>query len=125
MTFDNLVTINKKQTKEGFGIREENLQFVKIIEKYIDIAEASKEDIIKNAMKCAAVIKLYQVFYDGNHRTALIVYACLLKKHGIKFNLLDALKDMSEGKLNLPTIYDHEEEIEEDPELHRYLVKNK
>ena len=68
--------------------------------------------IIEKAIYAAALIKLYQPFFDGNNRTALVVLKDILNKKGIYFDYEHAAKDMEEHSLTIPTIYKSNTNIE-------------
>lgn len=100
--------INQKVCNDS-KIRNE--KYLDIINNYIIHALNEQNDIIQNAIKVAALIKLYQPFEDGNHRTALIIFSDILTQKGYIFNIKQALIDMKNHKLNIPTIYSEEETV--------------
>ena len=107
---------NKKICKDS-KLRKDN--YLDNISNFITIALTEQDNIIQNAIKVAAVIKLYQPFYDGNHRTALIIFSDILTQKGYTFDIEQALNDMNNHKLNIPTIYDETDSIS-DSYIQRY-----
>ena len=105
MYFDYICKINKAICNNEFELRYTDC--FGIFDKYINIAcnEIEGHWILYNSMKVCALIKLYQPFYDGNHRTALIVFGDLISSKGFTFDYVSALNDMANRKLNIPTIY--------------------
>ena len=75
-------------------------------------------------MRVASLIKLFQPFYDGNHRTALIVFGNILNEKHFDFDYESALNDMNNGRLNIPTIYEANDEINFPNEWYTYLFMN-
>ena len=96
-----IIETNKKICKDS-KLRKDN--YLDNISNFITIALTEQNNIIQNAIKVAAVIKLYQPFYDGNHRTALIIFSDILTQKGYTFDIEQALNDMNNHKLNIPTI---------------------
>ena len=111
-----IIETNKKICKDS-KLRKDN--YLDNISNFITIALTEQENIIQNAIKVAAVIKLYQPFYDGNHRTALIIFSDILTQKGYTFDIEQALNDMNNHKLNIPTIYDETDSIS-DSYIQRY-----
>ena len=103
-----IIETNKKICKDS-KLRKDN--YLDNISNFITIALTEQDNIIQNAIKVAAVIKLYQPFYDGNHRTALIIFSDILTQKGYTFDIEQALNDMNNHKLNIPTIYDETDSI--------------
>ena len=111
-----IIETNKKVCKDS-KLRKNN--YLDNISNFITIALTEQDNIIQNAIKAAAVIKLYQPFYDGNHRTALIIFSDILTQKGYTFDIEQALNDMNNHKLNIPTIYDETDSIS-DSYIQRY-----
>lgn len=111
-----IIETNKKICKDS-KLRKDN--YLDNISNFITIALTEQNNIIQNAIKVAAVIKLYQPFYDGNHRTALIIFSDILTQKGYTFDIEQALNDMNNHKLNIPTIYDETDSIS-DSYIQRY-----
>ena len=111
-----IIETNKKICKDS-KLRKDN--YLDNISNFITIALTEQDNIIQNAIKVAAVIKLYQPFYDGNHRTALIIFSDILTQKGYTFDIEQALNDMNNHKLNIPTIYDETDSIS-DSYIQRY-----
>lgn len=85
---------------------------INIINNAIEEAINSQdEETLIKAMKVAALIKLFQPFYDGNHRTALIIFGNIISQKGYTFDYQTALNDMKNKKLNIPTIYSENDKI--------------
>ena len=111
-----IIETNKKICKDS-KLRKDN--YLDNISNFITIVLTEQDNIIQNAIKVAAVIKLYQPFYDGNHRTALIIFSDILTQKGYTFDIEQALNDMNNHKLNIPTIYDETDSIS-DSYIQRY-----
>ena len=124
--FDYLFNINKHICKDA-KLRTKNPNCFAAIEKEINKAlNADKyNEILEYAMRVAALIKLYQPFVDGNHRTALIVFGNILTEKGYGFDYVKALDDMNNKKLNIPTIYDETDKIAISSNLVDYISKQK
>ena len=124
--YEYLLNINKLVCKES-KVRTANLYIFTIIEKAIDIAFISENDksLLTNAMRVAALIKLFQPFSDGNHRTALIVFGNILNKKGFYFDYEKALEDMENHKLNIPTIYDENDKVSFPEQWYEYISDQK
>ena len=120
---DYLCQINKSICNNNFEIRDND--FFTLIDKYIiDVNNYNEEEFIfKSAMKVSALIKLYQPFYDGNHRTALVVFGDLITGMGYSFDYQSAINDMSNKKLNIPTIYSEYDEIGSFDKWLKYISK--
>ena len=118
-----LCQINKSICNNDFGIRDES--FFNLIDKYINYVNNYIEDelILKSSMKVSALIKLYQPFNDGNHRTALIVFGDLITSKGYSFDYQTAFNDMSNKRLNIPTIYSEDDEIGTFNKWFKYISK--
>lgn len=97
-----IINTNKKICKNS---QVRNYNYLNNISSSITKTLAEESNIIQNALQVAAIIKLYQPFYDGNHRTALIIFSDILTQKGYTFNIEQALIDMKNHKLNIPTIY--------------------
>ena len=87
------------------------------------VNDIEDDNILNSAMKVCALIKLYQPFYDGNHRTALIVFGDLITSKGYTFDYVSALNDMGNKKLNIPTIYSEEDSIGNYDKWFKYISK--
>ena len=109
---DFLLNINKLFCDEA-KIRTKKMEVFVVIGKAIDDALSTDnyEDLLNLAMRAAALIKMFQPFMDGNHRTALAVFGKILNEKGYSFDYDRALQDMSKGKLNLPTLYDETDSV--------------
>lgn len=120
---DYLVNINKNICGNKFEIRDK--ECLKIINEFIEkfIVLEDENIILNSAMKISALIKLYQPFYDGNHRTALIVFGDLIVSKGYTFDYVSALNDMTNKKLNIPTIYSEEDKIGNFDKWFKYISK--
>lgn len=103
-----IIDTNKNICKDS-TIRKE--EYLNNISNFITFALQEENNVIENAIKVAALIKLYQPFYDGNHRTALIIFSDILHQKEYTFDIEQALNDMKEHKLNIPTIYTEEDTI--------------
>lgn len=123
---DYLFSINKHICKDA-KIRTENLDsFIEIGQEINKALNANKySDILEYAMKAAALIKLYQPFEDGNHRTALIVFGNILTEKGYIFDYVKALDDMNNKQLNIPTLYENTDEIYIPSKWIEYISKQK
>lgn len=104
--YDYLLSINKLICDKS-EVLTDNMKYFTTIGNAIQVAlhSDSDYDLLYNSMYVAALIKLYQPFVDGNHRTALIVFGHILSKKGFHFDFKKALNDMGRGQLNIPTIY--------------------
>ena len=69
------------------------------------------------------LIKLFQPFSDGNHRTALIVFGDLITNRGFIFDYVGALNDMCNNKLNIPTIYTENDKVGSFNNWYKYISK--
>jgi len=120
---DYLININKCICGNKFEIRD--VDCLKIINEFIEkFVTLEDENIVLNsAMKISALIKLYQPFYDGNHRTALIVFGDLITSKGYSFDYQTAFNDMSNKRLNIPTIYSEDDEIGTFNKWFKYISK--
>ena len=118
---DYLININKNICGDNFEIRDNSC--LNLICDYINNFLVLEDDILKNAMKISALIKLYQPFLDGNHRTALIVFGDLITNKGYTFDYVSALNDMANKKLNIPTIYNEEDEVGSFDKWFKYISK--
>jgi prophage maintenance system killer protein len=115
-----LIEINKKICEKN-NVRDMNS--LEIISNAINaIDQNDKSTFLNSAMKISALIKLYQPFYDGNHRTAIIVFGDLLVQNGYEFDYESALSDMKNHKLNLPTLYSEEDEITNISKFEKYIL---
>ena len=101
MFIDYVCDINKKLCGED-NVRD--LDILNIISKYYDFALNDENNFLCSSMKVAALIKLFQPFHDGNHRTAIILFSDLLNSKGYEFDLNSALLDMMEHKLKIGCI---------------------
>ena len=107
-----LTHINKNICDDS-KIRVNDIIYFKEIDIAIKNAMNSKDykTTIERAIYAAALIKLYQPFFDGNNRTALVVLKDILNKKGIYFDYEHAAKDMEEHSLTIPTIYSPNDRI--------------
>ena len=107
-----LLRINSAFCKDS-KIRTTNTNYLNIIEDAYNDAIVSDdyETVFNKAIYVAALIKLYQPFYDGNNRTALAVYNDIITKKGYYFNYDQAANDMKNKKLIIPTIYEVDDKI--------------
>lgn len=108
----------------GFESELRSSDYIGIIEDAFISCQNStntNNEYIKECLKCASLIKLLQPFIDGNHRTGLIVFYLLLKNKGYHFDIESALKDMASGKLNLPTLYDINDSVNNIEEFKSYI----
>ena len=98
---DYLSQINKNICGNDFKIRDNS--YFKLIYDFINTTNniEDENEFLKSAMKVSALIKLFQPFCDGNHRTALIVFGDLITNRGFSFDYISALNDMSNKKLNI------------------------
>lgn len=119
MFVDYVCDINKNLCGED-NVRD--LDILNIISKYYDYALNDENNFLCSSMKVAALIKLFQPFHDGNHRTAIILFSDLLNSKGYEFDLNSALLDMMEHKLNLPTLYSEEDEITNVSKFEKYIL---
>lgn len=97
-------------------------EFLDIINYYYQIALNDEENFLCSAFKVACLIKLYQPFCDGNHRTSLVVLNDLLSLKGYKFDLDMALNDIENHTLHLPLIYGPDEEIDDISNYEKYII---
>ena len=111
MTYFNILKeINNQICNDDSQIRDNTS--INIIDKAIEEAINSQDDeTLTKAMKVAALIKLFQPFYDGNHRTALIIFGNIITQKGYIFDYQTALNDMKNKMLNIPTIYSENDKI--------------
>lgn len=125
MDYNYICLINKKICQENFKLHKENLFCFSFIEKQINNALLSNDDfdILSCAMKAATLIKLFQPFYDGNNRTALIVFGNIISQKGFIFDYESALNDMKNGKLNIPTLYTENDQIGKFDHFNKYITK--
>lgn len=124
MTYYNILCEINKSICKNSEIRKNTEQFFKIIDTEIKKTlynSNNNDELIYNAMKVAALIKLYQPFYDGNHRTALIIFGNLLTEKGLEFDYQTALHDMKNNNLNIPTIYDQNDKIGNFSNWYKYI----
>lgn len=119
MFIDYVCDINKKLCGEN-NVRD--LDILNKISKYYNYALNDENNFLCSSMKVAALIKLFQPFHDGNHRTAIILFSDLLNSKGYEFDLNSALLDMMEHKLNLPTLYSEEDEITNVSKFEKYIL---
>ena len=111
-----LCNINQRVCKNS-KLRDKT--YLETISNFITTALNENDNIIQNAIKVAALIKLYQPFENGNHRTGLIVFSDILTQKGYTFDINQALQDMQNHKLNIPTIYEETDSIS-DSYIERY-----
>lgn len=120
---DYLSQINKNICGDEFKIRDNS--YFNLIYDFINIANGIEddEDFLNGAMKVCALIKLFQPFSDGNHRTALIVFGDLITNRGFIFDYVGALNDMCNNKLNIPTIYTENDKVGSFNNWYKYISK--
>ena len=126
--FKLLCDINKFICHDLFQVRKNNIGYIAVIDKEIIKTLMLKNDkceYIKSAIRVASLIKLYQLFYDGNHRTAVVMFGLLIHNIGYSFDFDKALQDVRDHKLNIPTIYDIDDAIAEHVDLENYIIENK
>ena len=127
MTYYNLLNdINKYVCNENSKLRKETSPYLEIIFNSINKTlynSQNDNEIITNAMQTAAYVKLYQPFHDGNHRTGLILFGYLLTQKGFDFDYENALNDMDNKKLNIPTIYEEKDSVENFDTWYKYISK--
>ena len=111
-----IIDTNKKVCKDS---QLRKINYLDNISNFISLALQEQENVIQNAIKVAAVIKLYQPFENGNHRTGLVIFSDILTQKGYTFNIEQALNDMQNHKLNIPTIYEETDSIS-DSYIERY-----
>lgn len=118
-----IIEINKFVCYQNSNIRKEaNFEIINnSLDKCLKDNSIS-EEYVKNCLYCAALIKLFQPFSDGNHRTGLILFGKLLEKNGFIFDYDTALMDMSNHKLNLPTFYSEDDDITSIERFKKYIV---
>lgn len=80
-------------------------------------------EVLNKSMKAASLVKLYQPFYDGNNRTALILFGHLIEQKGYLFDYQEALNDINNHLLNIPTIYTEDDEITNIGKWNKYIEK--
>ena len=109
---DYLLKINSHFCKES-KIRTKDKTHLEIIEDAYNDAIVSDdyETVLNKAVYVAAIIKLYQPFYDGNNRTALVACKDILVKKGFNFDYEKAMNDMQSNKLVIPTLYEIDDKI--------------
>lgn len=99
--------------------------YLNVINDYYKIALNSNDnEFLYCAFKVACLIKLYQPFCDGNHRTSLVVLSDLLSTRGYIFDLETALYDLENHTLHLPLLYDSNEEIDDISNYKKYISNN-
>ena len=104
---------------------ENNIRDIECLENisnYYEIALNDKNNFLCSSMKVAALIKLFQPFHDGNHRTAIIVFGDLLNTKGYEFDYDAALLDIKNHKLNLPTLYSQDDEVTNISKFEKYIL---
>lgn len=106
-------------------IRTKNITNLKRIEAaYHDAIESEDYNtLINKTIYTAALITLYQPFYDGNHRTALVVCKDILNQKGYSFDFSRAMDDIKNRKPLIPILYDPDEIIKENYGLNGYIKK--
>lgn len=119
MTLEYLSSINERFCYVSL-IRDE--QYFDIINNYYQIALNDDVTFLYSAFKVACLIKLYQPFYDGNHRTSLVVLRDLLDLKGYKFDLDSALADIENHTLHLPLLFTHDEVIDDISDYEKYII---
>ncbi len=106
---ERLKTVNSRicncESKYRLGFSEKDL-INQEIGKLINEASDDYKCVLTRCLQVSSLIKLYQPFEDGNHRTGLVLLYMLLNMKGYTFDLEVALTDMKEHRLNLPTIYE-------------------
>lgn len=119
-----LIELNKSICNDS-QIRD--YKSLELINNAIDVAFRENDEylILDYSMQVAALIKLFQPFYDGNHRTALIVFGDLISKKGYTFDYTSALNDMLNKKLNIPTIYSETDRVGKYNQWFKYINKKK
>jgi prophage maintenance system killer protein len=119
MFVDYICKINSSLCNEN-NVRD--IDSLELISKYYEYALNDEENFLCSSMKVAALIKLFQPFHDGNHRTAIIVFGDLLNTKGYEFDCESALFDMNNHKLNLPTLYSEDDEITNISRFEKYIL---
>ncbi len=121
--YNYLININKQVCNES-KVRTKNIGYFEIIGKAIDDALQAENQtaLFNSAMHVASLIKLFQPFYDGNHRTALIVFGDILNEKQCNFDYERALDDMNNGRLTIPTIYEESDIVTFPSEWYAYLL---
>ncbi len=104
-----------------FGFSEKNL-INQEIRKLIQEESEDYRYVLTRCLQVSSLIKLYQPFDDGNHRTGLVLLYMLLNMKGYNFDLESALSDMKEHRLNLPTIYEVGDAIGNIDLFDKYMV---
>lgn len=97
-------------------------KYIELINYYYQVALNDDENFLYSAFKVACLIKLFQPFCDGNHRTALVVLYDLLKLKGYEFDIESALNDINNHTLHLPLLYTHDEEIDDISDYEKYII---
>ena len=120
--YNYLISINKQVCDES-KVRTRNIGYFEIIGKAIDDALQTNNQmkVFNSAMHVASLIKLFQPFYDGNHRTALIAFGDILNAKHYDFDYERALDDMNNGVLNIPTIYEERDVVIFPSEWYAYI----
>lgn len=119
MFVDYVCKINSNLCGE-YNIRD--IESLRSISKYYEFALNDEDNFLCSSMKVAALIKLFQPFHDGNHRTAIIVFGNLLNTKGYEFDYDAALLDIKSHKLNLPTLYSEDDEITNISKYEKYIL---
>lgn len=119
LTINHLFKINKRFCRPAL-IRD--IKYLTVINYYYDLAVNDDDNFLCSAFKVASLIKLYQPFCDGNHRTALTVLSDLLSSKGYVFDLDTALDDLENHCLHLPLIYKPTETIDDISDYEKYII---
>lgn len=71
--------------------------------------DLSLEMILKIINKCIAIFYMYQLFYDGNRRTCLVLQKLLLEMVNLKVKKRES--DESLNSVSIPLFYDETDDI--------------
>ena len=119
LSIEYLCNINEKFCMVSILRDSSNLN---IINYYYQVALNDKDNFLCSAFKIACLIKLYQPFCDGNHRTSLVVLNDLLNLKRYKFDLDTALDDIENHTLHLPLLFTHDEVIDDISDYEKYII---
>lgn len=113
--FNILVNIHNNIFKDSpFGIRPWIKEFDEVnslIKKLVEHDNINLDEFVEEIIRCAAIIFLYQPFYDGNYRTVLGLIQFLLERYGYEVCIDNLYNDYFNGVRIIPTIYDREDKI--------------
>lgn len=77
-----------------------------ILRKLYSTNYENVEELLTNLLITCSKLKLYQPFYDGNHRTILAFMYLFLKQRGYLLDMDAAWNDYLQGRNFLPVFYE-------------------